>query len=634
MNVKKIMYSRYGSVVVFGFIFLLLAFVTRTTLLIVDFSNVDPDLLCMFQIYIYGLFYDLVALSYFIIPLVLYLLFMPDVIYRNKISFWTFNLFFIVSTGILVFSCIGEGLFWEEFGVRYNFIAVDYLVYTHEVISNINESYNMPLIISGILLASFLLFWGIRNYLENTIVRATSFKARMAASFFLLLVPLLSFYGIDQNTLEIKNTTYANELAHNGIYQLFAAFRNNELNYKKFYTSRPEKAAFANLRKSLKTPNSVYLSNDPFDIRRQIKYSGEEKRYNIMLITVESLSASFLTRFGNQENITPNLDGIVKKSLFFTNFFATGTRTVRGMEALTLSLPPTPGFSIVKRPNNEGLFSLGSVLRGKGYLPSFIYSGMGYFDNMNYFFGHNGYKTIDRKDFTQEEVSFENAWGVCDEDLYAKAMQVSDEAWKNGQPFYNFLMTTSNHRPYTYPEGKIDIPSHSGRSGAVKYTDYALGKFFHEARKHPWFAQTLFVIVGDHCASSAGKTVLPVANYHIPLIIYAPEILKPQEISTLSSQIDFAPTIMGLLNTSYVSKFFGKDILLNEKGRAFIGTYQKIGMLHDGTLTVEMPTKRSESFTVRGLQQTPSSINQDELKDLISYYQSASYLFHNKKYYF
>ncbi|MBM9520059.1 LTA synthase family protein [Desulforhopalus vacuolatus] len=445
------------------------------------------------------------------------------------------------------------------------------------------------------------------------------------------MVPLISFYAVDQDTLEIKNTTYANELAHNGMYQLFAAFRNNELDYNKFYISIPNKAAFANLRTSLKTPNSVYISNDPFDIRRQIKYSGEEKRYNIMLITVESLSASFFTRFGDQENITPNLDSIVKKSLFFTNFFATGTRTVRGMEALTLSLPPTPGYSIVKRPNNEGLFSLGSVLRSKGYLPSFIYSGMGYFDNMNSFFSHNGYETVDRKNFTEEEVSFENAWGVCDEDLYAKAMQISDDAWRKGKPFYNFLMTTSNHRPYTYPEGKIDIPSHSGRSGAVKYTDYALGKFFREARKHPWFDNTLFVIVGDHCASSAGKTVLPVANYHIPLIIYAPEILKPQEISTLSSQIDFAPTIMGLLNTSYVSNFFGKDILLNEKGRAFIGTYQKIGMLHDDTLTVEMPTKRSESFTVSGLQQTASSINEDELKDLISYYQSASYLFHTKK---
>lgn len=631
MDVKKIMYSRYGTVVVFGFIFLLLAFITRTVLLIADFSNVDPDILCIFQIYTYGLFYDFVTLSYFVIPLILYLFFVPNVVYRNKIIFWIFNLFFIVSIGILVFSCIGEGLFWEEFGIRYNFIAVDYLVYTHEVISNINESYNMPLIISGILFVSFLLFLGVRKHLKNTVVSITRFKTRLAVSCFLLLVPLLSFYAIDQDTLEIKDTTYANELAHNGIYQLFSAFRNNELDYKKFYLSIPDKAAFANLRRSLKTPNSFYISNDPFDIRRQIKYSGEEKRYNIMLITVESLSASFFTRFGNNENITPNLDNIVKKSLFFTHFFATGTRTVRGMEALTLSLPPTPGSSIVKRPNNEGLFSLGSVLGSKGYLSSFIYSGEGYFDNMNYFFGNNGYKTFDRKDFTQKEVTFENAWGVCDEDLYAKAMQVSDDAWKKGKPFYNFLMTTSNHRPYTYPDGKIDIPSHSGRSGAVKYTDYAIGKFFREARKHPWFENTIFVVVGDHCASSAGKTVLPVANYHIPLIIYAPGILQPGEISTLSSQIDFAPTLMGLLNTSYVSKFFGKDILLNKSGRAFIGTYQQIGMLHDDLLTVEMPTNRSESFNVNGLQQTPSSINQDELKDLISYYQSASYLFHTKK---
>ena len=352
-----------------------------------------------------------------------------------------------------------------------------------------------------------------------------------------------------------------------------------------------------------------------------------------MLITVESLSASFFTQFGNtKQDITPNLDTIAQQSLFLTNFYATGTRTVRGMEALTLSLPPTPGYSIVKRPNNEGLFTLGNVLKSKGYESNFIYAGNGYFDNMNYFFENSGYNIVDRKAFVDEEITHENAWGVCDEDLFAKATQVADSAYKAGKPFHNFIMTTSNHRPYTYPDGKIDIPSHSGRKGAVKYTDYAIAKFLREAKKHAWFKNTIFVIVGDHCASSAGKTSLPVKKYHIPLIVYAPEIIQPKENSSLSSQIDFAPTIMGLLNMDYKSKFFGKDILHDNPNRALLGTYQKIGLLRNGQLTVQLPTMLTEAYQIINQEQTAKDLDQQELRDAITYYQTASYLFHHRLY--
>jgi phosphoglycerol transferase MdoB-like AlkP superfamily enzyme len=284
----------------------------------------------------------------------------------------------------------------------------------------------------------------------------------------------------------------------------------------------------------------------------------------------------------------------------------------------------------VKRPKNEGMFTLGNLLKSKGYDTNFIYAGLGYFDNMNYFFGNSGYKIVDKKDFEKDEITFENAWGVCDEDLFTKALQVADNAYKSDKPFHNFIMTTSNHRPYTYPEGKIDIPSHTGRNGAVKYTDFAIGKFLREAKTHKWFDNTLFVIVADHCASSAGKTSLPVKKYHIPLLIYAPKIIKAREVKTLCSQIDFAPTIMGLLNMDYTSKFFGKDILLDPPKRALIGTYQKIGLLRNNLLTIQLPTKRTESYSINNNNQNSSELNQPELIDAITYYQAASYLFHNK----
>ncbi|MFA8433428.1 MAG: LTA synthase family protein [Marinifilaceae bacterium] len=634
MKFKSILKSRYGGLVIFGCIFLALSFLIRSILLVKDFGNADLNLLRFLQIYLFGFFYDVVAISYFIIPFVLYLLIVPDRIFNSRIHRWISYAFFIISIGILVFSGIGEWFFWEEFSVRYNFIAVDYLVYTHEVIANIRESYPMPIIILGMLALSAGIFLAVRKYFDQTINTESRFVSRLGTSIVLWLFPLLAFYTIDKTTAEVKDNTYCNELAHNGIYQIFSAFRNNELDYKTFYQSKKDRAAFTRLRELITTPNSEFLNEDVFDVRRKITYPGEDKTYNVMMITVESLSGSFFTRFGGTHNITPNMDTIAQNSLFFTNFYATGTRTVRGMEALTTSLPPTPGYSIVKRPKNENMFTLGNVLKAKGYATYFIYAGNGYFDNMNYFFGNSGYDVVDRKFFTDEEITFENAWGVCDEDLFAKAIQVADNMHQQGKPFHNFIMTTSNHRPYTYPEGRIDIPSHSGRKGAVKYTDYAIAKFLREAQKHEWFNNTLFVMVADHCASSAGKTSLPVNKYHIPFMVYAPKIIEPREVNTLASQIDFAPTILGLLNMDYTSKFFGKDILLSHPNRALIGTYQKIGLVREGKLTVQLPTKRTEAYEINGLEQTPASLDKKDLEDAITYYQTASYLFHNKKYNF
>ncbi|MCT4615599.1 MAG: LTA synthase family protein [Marinifilaceae bacterium] len=634
MESKKIFNNRFGAVILFSLLFIVISFLVRSLLLILEFSEIDFSLILILKLYTYGIFYDIIALSYFISPFLIYLLIIPNRIFNSKIHQYISYLFFILCIGILIFSSIGEYFFWEEFGVRYNFIAVDYLVYTHEVIANIRESYPMPIIIIGMLIVSMLIFLCLKKYFDASMVSKTQFIFRLEISLLLLTIPVLSFFYVDKDTLNIERNNYSNELAHNGIYQIFAAFRNNELDYKKFYMSISDKKAFSNLRKLIKTKNSNYLIDTVFDIRRKISYNEPEKHYNIMMITVESLSASFLSRFGSKYSITPNLDSLIKQSLFFNNFYATGTRTVRGMEALSLSLPPTPGYSIVKRPKNENMFSLGNVLKSKGYENNFIYAGNGYFDNMNYFFSNNGYSIIDKSDFEEDEISFENAWGVCDEDLFSKAIKAADESFANGNSFHNFIMTTSNHRPYTYPDGKIDIPSHTGRKGAVKYTDYAIGQFIKKAKAKEWFKNTIFVIVADHCASSAGKTDLPVEKYHIPLIVYAPSIIQAKEINYLSCQIDFAPTILGILKMDYVSKFFGKDILVENPNRALFGTYQKIALYENNMLTIQMPVAKCKNYKVINYNQQLTKINNHVLVDAISYYQSASYLFRNKRYNF
>lgn len=632
--VKKISCHRFGPVAILVFIIVVISFLTRIALLIQSASDVNWSVGNLLGIFFIGLFYDLVMSSYFIIPLVLYLWIFPDKLYRKRWQRFLLYGLMTILCFILVFNIAGEWFFWEEFSSRYNFIAVNYLVYTNEVIGNIRESYPLNSIIIGVIIITMIIVFLVRKKLKLSMVHPFRIGKRTLWSVGLLLLPVISYFTVNSDLRQFSGNRYNNELAGDGIYELFAAFRNNQLSYHVFYKTIPEKQAFENLRSLLKTPDSYFISDSIDNIERQITDSLPEQHWNVVLISVESLSAKFLGTYGNTEGLTPNLDTLAKHSLLFTRLYANGTRTVRGLEALALSVPPTPGRSIIKRPNNEGLFTVGDVFNSKGYESKFIYGGYGYFDNMNYFFENNGYGIADRREIPKEDIHYENVWGVADEDLYTLVMKQVGQIHQDGKPFFVQVMTTSNHRPYTYPSGRIDIPSHTGRNGAVKYTDYAIGKFLHEASKTSWFKNTLFVITADHCGRSAGKTDLPVNRYHIPLMMYAPYHIQPAVVNKLMSQIDISPTILGLLHFSYKSKFYGYDIfkIPPEKERAFIGTYQNLGYIHDSTLVILKPEKKVEVFypNFETGDNHPAPYNDTLVQQAISYYQSASDAFNEK----
>jgi phosphoglycerol transferase MdoB-like AlkP superfamily enzyme len=543
--------------------------------------------------------------------------------------------FFLV-VYFLFFNAVSEFFFWEEFGGRYNFIAVDYLVYTNEVAGNINESYPIWWIMLGVLIATIPVIAWIRVYLRESVYRELSFLKRTFMAVLLLLIPTVVYFAVNSNARKFSSNEYANELAGNGIYEFGAAFLNNELDFYKFYKTIPDAEAFGIVRTDLQAPNATFVSKDVFNLERDISYPEPEKHYNIVMISVESFSASFMKSFGDNRNITPSLDSLASQSVFFKNLYATGTRTVRGLECLSLSIPPVPGQSVVRRPGNEDLFTLGSLLKLKGYTTQFIYGGYSSFDNMGYYFSHNDYEIIDRSAIPADQVHYANIWGVADEDLFTLSLKKMDENYAAGKPFFSQIMTVSNHRPYTYPENRIDIPpSAQSREGAVKYTDYAIGRFLREAGSKPWFGNTIFVIVADHCAYAAGKVELPVTGYHIPMLIYAPTLLKPQVVDRLTSQMDVVPTILGFLKMKYRSKFFGQDIFALPEGkeRAFISTYQGLGYLKNGQLVVQMPPKKVDQFipdftTGKVTRTTPI----DSLtRQAIAYYQTAAWLLRNGK---
>lgn len=592
----------------------------------------------VFLLFPTGLVYDLALTSYWLVPFAL-LTVLPR--QRTGPAGRAFRLasyvLYGLASALLVFDLVAEWLFWDEFGVRYNFIAVDYLVYTNEVVGNIRESYPLQYLLPLVAFAASLAYRWLRPAVQASFEPETSAPQRGRVALLLFGAPLLVTLGLDAGTVRLPSNAYADELAHNGIYQLFAAFRNNQLDYNAFYRAEKDDAtALQNLRPLLARAGDAFVNPaDVTDLRRRVVATNPRQPRNVVWIAVESLSADFLAHYGNQQHLMPHLDSLLDQSLRFDDLYATGTRTIRGLEALTLCLPPTPGYSIVKRPKNEGLFSTGALFGQAGYQARFVYGGYGYFDNMNYFFGNNGFAVTDRADFAKEEITFANNWGVCDEDLFRKTLRIADADARAGKPFFHFLLTTSNHRPFTYPEGRIDIPSHSGREGAVKYTDFAIGQFLREARRHAWFANTAFVIVADHCASSAGKTDVPVERYHIPGLIYAPGFVAPRAVTGLVSQIDLAPTLLGLLGFSYETKFFGQDVLRTAPERAFIGTYQQVGFMRGGRLTVLAPKRQVEAFTYELNQpdsQRPVTADPADVRDAVAYYQGASWLFNSGGY--
>lgn len=635
MRLPSVIKSRFGSLYLFFGLFIFFSFLTRTILLVKSLSEIQLTPALLLRIYGIGLLFDSVTMLYCALPFTILLIALPDKIYQSKWTRIFIFLSFFLAAYAMIFDVFAEYLFFAEFATRFNFIAVDYLVYTHEVVRNIIESYPVYSILTAVAALSLLLSFLLRKPLGVSIGSSSRFKMRARIGLVFLFLPILSYVCVDVSLAAKPENNYATELSSNGIYNLFAAFRNNRLPYDTFYATRNTREAFRGLRALLQEDHAAFVSDEVFDISRKVTHTGPEHRFNILVVVVESLSAQYLGVFGNQLNLTPNLDRLAKESMLFTNMHATGTRTDRGLEAITLSVPPTPGRSRVKRPHNEDLFTWGGVMKKKGYDTKFVYGGNGYFDNMNYFFSHNGFEVVDRKDLAEEEITFENAWGVCDEDLFDKALSECTRSYQAQKPFFAIVMTTSNHRPYTYPEGRIDIPSGTGSSGAVKYTDYALGKLIRDAHQEPWFKDTLFLIVADHCARSAGRISLPFKRYEIPLLIYSPAHCPPGRVDTLASQIDIAPTVLGLLNFTYTTEFYGKDLLQMspDQGVAFIGTYQKLGYLKQNLLTVLDVKRRTDLYQCDRAtgDSRPMSLDQGLLTQAITYYQTADYLFEHQK---
>lgn len=614
-----------------GLTYCVIQLALRCLLFFLSAQDVSWRLLDILRTVSLGFLYDATVLCCLLLPLSLLYYLLEPRLGTNKICRLLLNAASCCFFTFVFFTSICEYYFWQEFHTRFNFIAVDYLVYTHEVINNILQSYPVYPLLAVMLLFSFLFsYWFTRRasyplLCSSWLKRGCSLAKHFALTAFLLVFMNNSF------TRFVANNNYNQEIAANGIFQLFHAFFSNELDYKQFYITKDDPFILSQLQAKLALDQSKLKGSN--DSSRFISNKEKIKQPNIVIIVAESLSASFTGLTDKAHSFTPYLDTLAKEAYSYTKVYATGTRTVRGLEAVSLSLPPTPGQSIVRRPDCLNTFNIGTPLQQAGYRTEFVYGGYGYFDNMNEFFAGNGYDILDRTSIPKDEVYFETVWGVADEILFQQALKRLDE-FTIKQPLMQIILTTTNHRPYTFPEGKINAPQ-GKRESVVRYTDYAIHKFIEAAKQRPWFENTVFVILADHNASVAGKTSLPINRYHIPCLVYAPKLIAPGSCNRLMSQIDVIPTVFGMLGMSYESKNLGYDInkLPLGKERAFISTYQQLGYIAEDKLIILEPNRKLSAYKIENYATsgyTPISPPQGLVDDAITWYQGASYLYKHK----
>ncbi len=585
-----------------------------------------------------GLLNDSVVTLYLFAPLAVYTALLPDRWYRSRANRAVLAIGSWIVLFALVFLAVAEHFFFEEFDARFNLVAFDYLAYPTEVAGDVWAEY--PVLYLGLGAAVFAtvgLCW-IQLRFGDGAKKAIPVRQRLKPLALHAATAALAIGFWPTDLLSVASNRVANELVQNGISSFVRAATTNEIDYYANYRSADPDENFALIGRELERGGGqlTRLADGRLDRAFPARADGLGK-LNVVLVSSESFGAEFSRLYGSDRDLTANFDAFATQGLWFSNAYASGTRTVRGLEAFTSSIPPIPTVSILRRPGNEHVATWGAVMNSLGYQTSFLYGGYGYFDNMNYFFGNNGFDISDRQDI--KSVRFENIWGVSDEDLFDHSLGYLDALHAEGKPFFSIIMTTSNHKPYTFRPGLENIgipPEGGGRATGVRYADYALGEFLRDAKSHAWFDDTIFVVAADHGARVYGAQQIPLKTYEIPLMFYSPKHIKPQRVDALMTQIDIAPTVLGLLGLPYEAPFFGQDALNTppEQRVALFNHNHNVAIYRDGRMVVFGLKKSVDTYRYDPATDRYASAPRDpELERLgIAYFQTAYELFEQRRY--
>ncbi|MCW8860861.1 MAG: LTA synthase family protein [Rhodospirillales bacterium] len=513
-----------------------------------------------------------------------------------------FIAFFLVLL-LLCFTAAAELIFWGEFDSRFNTTAVYYLVFPREVLGNIRESFDLRLILPPVVFSAATLFWFMRKGLRDAVrFDAPDHTNKFGLAATAILVVISAGY-LGWGPLHPFKDRVLNEVSDSGYRSFLASAISRKTQYEGYYPELPPAEAVAELQESLRQSGTSFPrgSTDNATLRH-VRPHAPEKKLNVVLIIEESFGSVYYDDLGPEaaSAISPNFHKLAAGGMFFKNIYSTGDRTVRGLEALLTSFAPIPGISTVRRPGHDGMYSLPWVLNSHGYDSAFLYGGHSGFDNMRQYWESIGFRHVWEQDDIREQ-GFATVWGVADEYLFEEALKRLDENTGNGKPFFLGLLTTTNHRPFTYPAGRISAdPLDKKRENSAAYADWALGAFIEKAKSHSWFEDTVFVVIGDHGPKVFGRATVPVQAFRVPLTFYSPKNIAPSRHEVVGSSLDVAPTLLGLLGLEYDNPFFGRDLQMvaEDDGRASMSYNFTVAYAEHGKVAVLKPNATTEFYAM------------------------------------
>jgi phosphoglycerol transferase MdoB-like AlkP superfamily enzyme len=544
-----------------------------------------------------------------------------------------------------LFVAAAEIFFFEDFRSRFNFVAVDYLLYPTEVGGNIWESYPTGWILAGLATASVAALLALerrRARLPAGPQPALWTRLRPLALALAFAVASAIWYP---SVPHLSSDREIDELAENGYVTFWRALLGDGETYQGLYPETDAAAALERVQQRLDPGASAAGGFARDSTTRRVAATAGPHARNVVVVLEESFGSEFVRSlapaYPYPVDLAPELERVAAQGTLFTHALSTGNRTIRAIEATTSGLPPLPGVSIVRRSASTGLFTLPGVLAEHGYRTEFVYGGRALFDEVGPYLERNGVgRVVDQADFP--DTAFRTAWGVCDEAILDRALVEMDELARSGSPFYLLALTVSNHRPYHFPQDAVRWdPRMKARPNAVRYADHALGRFFDALRTRPYFDETLLVVMGDHGTRVYGAAEIPLASYEVPVVFVGPGVAPAgTRDDSLASSLDIPPTILGALGIDYASRFFGRDLFHSDPaaGRAFLTHNSTIALLEGDRLAVLGLRHTQRLYRVGwgrdALEPLPesSAADRDLMADAVAFYQTADELYRSGRY--
>lgn len=493
--------------------------------------------------------------------------------------------------------------FITEYDSRPNRLYFEYLGHPKEVFGMLWEGYKL-VILGALILVAVGMWVGFKLFAPGRADRPMRWWWRPFASLALIAFGVMSIRGtldhrpINASTVAFGNDAMVNTLAVNSFWNVVNAA----------YLVSQEKSSFDMYGKmSVDEMNQIVRSAagiaDPMldthlpTLHAQTATVKRDKPLNLVIILQESLGAQYSKALGGA-GLTPELDALGNHGWWFERAYATGTRSVRGLEAVSTGFLPTPAQAVLVLPRSQtGFFTIAELLGRHGYASRFIYGGEAHFDNMRAFFLGNGFdEVVDLPKFVSPK--FVGSWGASDEDMFNEVDRLLRA--DGDKPTVTMAFSVSNHSPWEYPAGRIEPDGNPATvANTVRYADWAIGDFFKKARQAPYWNNTIFLVVADHDARVSGGLV-PVRHFHIPALILGPGVPVKKDAQVMS-QIDLAPTLLSLMGIDTVHPMLGRDLTRQTAGRAMMQFGDNYGYLKSDpakgeTLVVLEPGKSGRTM--------------------------------------